>query len=417
MPVVLRITKRQASKTAAWISFLPHRPTRTKRTMGGSNQIGYGQTYLQYLADMHDIFRGCQRVAKNTATMWLVLDTFRKEGQLRLLPFELADRAQDAGWQLQEVIIWDKHRTLPWSHHGQMRNVFEYILTFSRGPQFKYYLDRIRESADLKEWWVNYPERYHPTGKAPQNIWSFDIPVQGSWGNGVVRHANPFPLDLVERILRLTTDESDLVLDPFAGVGSVLAQATVMGRRAIGFELNADHAEQYERLLTHARQRWAHRQTPVDYSSVIPRLRMLKYAKQLHHRAKDAWRSKGTVDAIVVLRRLLRDDERTTNTHWGMRTVFITSDELSGRDRKAFAKAASEIGSKRPLSKYGLAVEIQFKGPAELSIAHPLWRYDEGQFRSSSRSYDLVGDLVRLTDEGWKKHPPIFADFPIEIPD
>lgn len=54
-----------------------------------------------------------------------------------------------------------------------------------------------------------------------------------------------FPRQLPERFIRQYTNPGDLVLDPFAGVGTTLKVAHQLGRRAIGFEIDpaeADHA-------------------------------------------------------------------------------------------------------------------------------------------------------------------------------
>src|SRR5207253_1419630 len=147
-------------------------------------------------------------------------------------------RLSGVGWLLKDIIIWNKTRTLPWSGHGQFRRIFEYILFFAKTSAFKYHVDRIKEPDDLKEWWVKYPERYSPKGKVPSSIWTFPIPVQGSFSRSNFRHFCPFPSSLIERILLLTTDLGDCVFDPFAGSGVVLAQAKAMGRRFIGCDVN-----------------------------------------------------------------------------------------------------------------------------------------------------------------------------------
>lgn len=197
------------------------------KNYGVAEQIGWEQDYDQYMEDLISIFQHVYRATKDSGSLWVVLDTFKAKGRLKLLPFEFSDRLQDkTGWIPQDVIIWDKGRTLPWSRTGQMRNQFEYLLCFSKQKNFKYEIDRLKE-IELKEWWVKYPERYNPKGKVPANIWTLPIPVQGSWSTNGLRHACPFPISLVERVLLLTTDPKPdhIVFDPFAGSGIVLALA------------------------------------------------------------------------------------------------------------------------------------------------------------------------------------------------
>lgn len=120
-------------------------------------------------------------------------------------------------------------------------------------------MDRIREIANLKKWWMTYPERYNPKGKAPSNLWEFITPIRG-WGNGYLNHFCPFPFSLVERIISISTDENDLVFDPFAGSGSVLAMAYVMKRNSVGIDINKKYKENFEKeVLIGAQKYWAKR--------------------------------------------------------------------------------------------------------------------------------------------------------------
>ena len=51
------------------------------------------------------------------------------------------------------------------------------------------------------------------------------------------KHICPLQLDVIERCIDLWTNPDDIVLDPFAGIGSVPYQAVQMKRRAVGIEL------------------------------------------------------------------------------------------------------------------------------------------------------------------------------------
>jgi len=55
------------------------------------------------------------------------------------------------------------------------------------------------------------------------------------------RHMCPLQLDTIERCLDLWTNEGDLVLSPFAGIGSEGYCAINMGRRFIGAELKKSY--------------------------------------------------------------------------------------------------------------------------------------------------------------------------------
>jgi DNA modification methylase len=58
------------------------------------------------------------------------------------------------------------------------------------------------------------------------------------------KHVHPLQLDVIARCLELRTNPGDVVLSPFAGVGSEVYQAVRMGRRGIGVELKPSYYRQ-----------------------------------------------------------------------------------------------------------------------------------------------------------------------------
>lgn len=55
------------------------------------------------------------------------------------------------------------------------------------------------------------------------------------------RHICPLQLDFIERCVRLWSNPGELVLTPFAGIGSELYTAVKLGRRAVGIELKRSY--------------------------------------------------------------------------------------------------------------------------------------------------------------------------------
>jgi DNA modification methylase len=216
---------------------------------GYKKQIGFGQSYQSYLEDLSIVFKNVYNCTKVTGTLWVIIDSFRRDGEVVPLPFDFSNKIREIGWKLKDVIVWKKDRTVPWVHKGQMRNLFEYILVFSKSDDYHFYIDEVRDSKVLKKWWVRYPERYNPKGKTPTGLWEFDIPTQGSWGDGYIKHFCPLPEEMIEQILKLTSKEGDVVLDPFAGSGAVLAKAENMNRKYIGFELNKSYIQMFKNYI------------------------------------------------------------------------------------------------------------------------------------------------------------------------
>lgn len=57
-------------------------------------------------------------------------------------------------------------------------------------------------------------------------------------------HPAIFPLALAQRLIEIFTSRDDqVVFDPFAGIGTTVVAAKMMGKRGIGIELNPGFAE------------------------------------------------------------------------------------------------------------------------------------------------------------------------------
>lgn len=66
------------------------------------------------------------------------------------------------------------------------------------------------------------------------------------------RHICPLQLDVIQRCIELWTNENDIVLDPFAGIGSSPYVALTLNRRGIGFELKDSYFQQMKNNLENA---------------------------------------------------------------------------------------------------------------------------------------------------------------------
>lgn len=327
---------------------------------GATNQIGFGQDYDTYLADLRLVFGEIFRATKSRGSLWVVVDSFRRNQEVVPLPFDLAAQLKPTGWVLRDVIIWKKERTLPWTHAGTTRRIFEYIMVFSKGTDaFNYYPDAHRETSDLKRWWVRYPERYNPKGKSLEEIWSYDIPTQGSWGDSYRQHFCPLPAALVSRIISLTTKPGDVVLDPFSGSGTVPTTAALMDRLFVGFELNNTYIQMFhEYLKAQVEARTDSSLTSQtkgieDFEKTILDLRTLKFARMLYRTLTKHAKHNG----LRVFTRRLNEKPKTSHK------LVVAEFNIFGlpkRNVKAATATLNELCTKPPLSKYGIDHRIVF---------------------------------------------------------
>lgn len=390
-------------------------PYGSLKDYGHKDQIGYGQPEDEYLIDVRRVLRSVYEHTRSDGSLWLVADSLRpriREGEVRrmqLLPFQLAQEAESVGWVLRDLIIWIKDKTLPWSSRGRMRNEFEYILFFVKSAAFKYHVDRLREPKDLEQWWVRYPERYNPKGKAPSNVWAVPIPVQGSWGNTAIQHACPFPADLVERMVLLSTDEGDVVLDPFAGSGVVIAEAQRLQRRGLGVELVERHIEAFrttvrpeilERRGTDVLQELQHRSE--ELRRTILDLRAVKYPKVLMLRAREADPSLPRPFAVYGFRKPSHAFE--------IEVVVVLADNDLGRGDD-YLEAMHRAARRAPASKFGVTSRLRVSSVSELPKLHRgrrLHAYVAG------RTHRAVGRCTTRNVYEWAARPSRY-DVPLVV--
>lgn len=326
---------------------------------GHSNQIGFGQSYETYLNDLQKVFKDVYDATKESGSLWVVIDTFKRDGAVVPLPFDFVREISKTGWKLQDIIIWKKDKTVPWSKKGSTRKIFEYVLFFSKSSKFKYYSERAREITDLKEWWIRYPERYNPNGKSLEEIWEFSIPTQGSWGKGYIRHFCPLPEDLVRRIITLTTDEGDLVFDPFSGSGTVPSQAAFMERKYYGFELNPEYLQMFESYLeaNMATRLDSYRASRItldedEFKKKIIDLRILKYGRVLAKKMKSS--------GINVKKIFIKHSEEPLNKKHDIASghyLLLIEPNTSITDTEIIT-VINEIISVPPLSKFGISSQF-----------------------------------------------------------
>lgn len=71
--------------------------------------------------------------------------------------------------------------------------------------------------------------------------------VRGSKSEGDTKHICPLQLDVIERCIRLYSNEGELVFSPFCGIGSEGVSAIKLGRRFKGVELKPEWAARSKR--------------------------------------------------------------------------------------------------------------------------------------------------------------------------
>ena len=90
--------------------------------------------------------------------------------------------------------------------------------------------------------------KLHPFGPLLSDVWTDIHRVK----HNKYRDDHPcqLPIHLLERIILMSSDEGDIILDPFSGTGTTALAAKRLGRNYIGLELDAEYVHISESKLT-----------------------------------------------------------------------------------------------------------------------------------------------------------------------
>jgi DNA modification methylase len=144
------------------------------------------------------------------------------------IPSRVAERASRIGYKLKSFVTWKKHASTPEPVRSRVTRQAEYILHLSveRTPLFE------------REAWQQLPQQLggpHPEYESSEKITDVWCLPTSTGKNG---HGAEFPLALPGRCIALTSEEGDLVLDPFMGSGTTALAAVALGRRCVGFDIS-----------------------------------------------------------------------------------------------------------------------------------------------------------------------------------
>ena len=137
-------------------------------------------------------------------------------------------------------LLWDRIIWRYWGGHAftkKFTNKHETIMWYvKQGAEPVFSADAVRERA--KE----YDKRNNFWGRNPGNVWEVDRVAFGTTEQ--TSHIAVFPEEISERIVRACSEPGNLVLDPFAGSGTVPKVAHGLGRRWLGIEISPAYADE-----------------------------------------------------------------------------------------------------------------------------------------------------------------------------
>ncbi|MEZ0290838.1 MAG: site-specific DNA-methyltransferase [Sulfolobales archaeon] len=196
----------------------------------------YFESYEEYDSFVREILIEVKRIMRRNATIWAI-------GSYHNI-FRIGRLLQDLGFWILNTVVWFKTNPMPNWYNVRMSNATEFLVWAVKDRSVKDYTYN-HEAA------LEYSARDFGS-RIALNIWR----VRSAVGrerlkdeNGRRLHPTQKPEELLERVIRVSTREGDLVLDPMAGTGTTGVVAKRMNRRFILIEINKRYAEAAEKRI------------------------------------------------------------------------------------------------------------------------------------------------------------------------
>ena len=158
---------------------------------------------------------------------------------------------------VQNRITWEREKGRGASRN--FKNSHEDIWFATKGDEYKFNLEKVkvrrkvlatyRENGAAKDWELTEDGAYRDT--CPSNFWD-DITVPFWSMEENTAHPTQKPEKLIAKLILASTDEGDMILDPFLGSGTTSVVAKKLGRGYVGIEKNATYCSWAEERIERA---------------------------------------------------------------------------------------------------------------------------------------------------------------------
>lgn len=205
-------------------------PYNLNKDYGNKSDSMSFEDYIQFTKDW---IKEAQRVLNPTGTIYVFMG-------FRFISYLYQIMEKDYNLNFNNWICWFYTQGIGKKKGFSPRH--DDILMFTKSEKFTFNLDDIRVPQKF------YRSVNNMRGANPGDVWEFSH-VHYCQENRQ-NHPTQKPEGLIERMVLASSNEGDLVLDPFSGSGTTLRVCQQLGRNCIGFELNPEYVEMNKNRLS-----------------------------------------------------------------------------------------------------------------------------------------------------------------------
>ena len=209
---------------------------------GTENQIGFNDSYENYINNLNLVWKECYRTLHNGCRLCVNIgDQFARSvyyGRYKVIPIreEIIKFCENIGFDYMGAIIWQKITTsnttgggiqmgsYPYPRNGILKLDYEFILIFKKlgDPPKPTKEQKELSKMTAEEWNIFFAGHWNFVGTRQNN------------------HIAMFPEELPRRLIKMFSFVGETVLDPFAGSGTTSLVAKNLERSSIGYEINPE---------------------------------------------------------------------------------------------------------------------------------------------------------------------------------
>jgi len=186
----------------------------------------------------------CFRILKPGGTIWSFMAHCDKTGKIKI-GNNFTNIMEDIGFEMdyRNTLVWARQKGRGASKHLKSQREDIYFGTKPGGIPIWNNLQMLREviapyvkDGKPRGWFLDeFGNRVRWTGLG--NVMTYTSPCWSSKPE-IQFHPAQKPIMLIERLIRLVTNEGDSILDPFSGSGTTAIASLLSNRNFIGYELN-----------------------------------------------------------------------------------------------------------------------------------------------------------------------------------